>query len=151
MKKLKCLIKKIIAQIINLILPVISKFKINADMEKAKKEIYKFEKITKIYDEENFEKSVSLDDNVDLSIIIPAYNAENTIEMCLDSIVNQKTSYQFEIIIVNDGSTDKTEQILENYKRKFDNIVIIEQENGGAGKARNKGISYAKRKIHRIY
>ena len=51
----------------------------------------------------------------DLQIIIPAYNAEKYIEKCLNSILSQKTQYTYVITVINDGSTDKTSQILSKY------------------------------------
>ena len=75
-----------------------------------------------------------------ISIVIPVYNSENKIKKCLNSIINQ--SYKdFEIIIVNDGSTDGTINICNKYK-EFDNrIFIINQKNMGVGKARKVGIT----------
>lgn len=75
-----------------------------------------------------------------VSIVIPAYNAEKTIVKCLDSIVNQ-TYKNLEIIVVNDGSKDKTKEIIENYGDH--RIVLINKENGGVSSARNKGIDVA--------
>ncbi len=80
----------------------------------------------------------------DISVIIPAYNAQNTIEKCLITILNQKTTLKYEVIVVNDGSSDKTPQILEHYSEK---IKIINQENAGPADARNKGASVAKGEI----
>ena len=72
-----------------------------------------------------------------ISVIVPVFNSEKTIRRCIDSILNQ--SYEnFEIIIVNDGSTDKTKKILNEYND--DRIVIINQKNYGTGVARNNGI-----------
>lgn len=74
-----------------------------------------------------------------VSVIVPVYNSEAYISKCLDNIINQ--SYQcIEIIIINDGSTDKTEQIVEKYKEKDHRIVYYYQENSGPSEARNKGI-----------
>ncbi len=70
-----------------------------------------------------------------ISIIIPAWNTEETICECLDSIFAQ-TFHDFEIIVVNDGSVDNTGKLLENYK---DKIKIIDQENRGSNFARNRG------------
>ncbi len=70
-----------------------------------------------------------------ISIIIPAYNAAPTIQHCLKSIFNQ-TFQDFEIIVVNDGSTDNTGNILKNYAGR---IKIISQANQGAAQARNRG------------
>lgn len=74
-----------------------------------------------------------------VSIIIPAYNCEDTISETLDSILMQ--SYQnFEIVIINDGSTDHTVQIIMDYKKKHSNIFVIQSKNMGPGYARNLGI-----------
>lgn len=75
---------------------------------------------------------------MDVSIIVPVYNAEKYIELCLKSLINQKTRYTYEIICVNDGSSDSSKDILEKYK---EDIVIINQDNAGPGIARNKGIA----------
>lgn len=74
---------------------------------------------------------------MDVSIIIPVYNVEKYIEQCLESVINQKTKYSYEIICINDGSTDGTSKILEKYK---DNLKIINTSNNGPGAARNLGI-----------
>ena len=76
----------------------------------------------------------------DISIIIPAYNAEKYIKKCLDSIVNQ-TKEELEIIVINDGSTDKTEDIVKAYKDK--RIKYYKNKNQGIGKTRNFGIEKA--------
>lgn len=82
--------------------------------------------------------------NIDISIIIPVYNNEEFISLCLDSILNNKTKFIYEIIVVNDGSTDKTGIILDQYKLKYSNIInVIHQKNGGVSKARNVGINNA--------
>ena len=78
-----------------------------------------------------------------VSVIIPVYNGESYLEQCLDSIIGQ-TLKEIEIICVNDGSTDRTEQILEKYAGENKHIHIINQENGGAGAARNAGLRIAK-------
>lgn len=70
-----------------------------------------------------------------VSIITPAYNAERTLERCLQSVVAQ-THQPLEIIVVNDGSTDDTAEILTKWQGK---IEIIQQANGGAPAARNAG------------
>ena len=76
---------------------------------------------------------------VKVSIVIPAYNAEKEIRNTVDSILNQ-TFIDYEIIVVNDGSTDNTLQVLLDYG---DKIKIIDQVNGGVSKARNEGIKVA--------
>lgn len=78
-----------------------------------------------------------------VSIIVPVYNVEKYIERCLDSLVNQ-TLKDIEIIIVNDGSTDGSKEIIQKYLNKYKNIVYLEKENGGLSSARNYGIPYAK-------
>lgn len=77
-----------------------------------------------------------------VSVIIPVYNAEKYLRECLDSVVNQ-TLKDIEIICVNDGSTDNSLQILEEYASQDNRIKIINQENQGAGAARNKGLEIA--------
>lgn len=81
-----------------------------------------------------------------ISVIIPVYNAEESIEKCLDSIKNQTWKGEFEIIVINDGSADRSGEILENYRQKNPEmpIQLINQENGGVSKARNTGLKIAK-------
>ncbi|MFA6215494.1 MAG: glycosyltransferase family A protein [Patescibacteria group bacterium] len=76
----------------------------------------------------------------EISIVIPIYNAKKTLEKCLESIFNQ-TWKNFEIIAVNDGSTDSSLEILKNYQ---DKITVINQPNLGAAAARNHGAKIAK-------
>lgn len=82
-----------------------------------------------------------------ISIIIPVYNGEKTVSRALNSLV-QQTYYDFEVIVVNDGSTDNTEDILNYYKEVFINagrrIKVINQKNSGVSAARNRGIIEAK-------
>lgn len=80
---------------------------------------------------------------IKISIIIPVYNAEKYLEQCLESVITQSLK-EIEIICVNDGSTDNSLQILEKYSRKDNRIIIINQENGGASKARNSALQIAK-------
>lgn len=76
-----------------------------------------------------------------VSVIVPVFNTEQYLERCLDSLVNQ-TLEDIEIVIIDDGSTDKSLQILERYKEKYRNkILLISKENGGQGAARNMGIT----------
>lgn len=76
-----------------------------------------------------------------VSIIVPVYNVENYLRRCLDSLINQ-TFKDIEIICVNDGSTDNSREILEEYKNKDSRIIIIDKENGGLSSARNTGLKY---------
>lgn len=77
-----------------------------------------------------------------ISVIIPVYNSEKTIERALLSVKNQTWRGVFEIILVNDGSTDNSKNIIENYQSENpeQNIILINQENGGVSKARNTGL-----------
>ncbi len=77
-----------------------------------------------------------------ISVIIPVYNVEKYLRRCLDSLVNQTIS-DIEIICVNDGSTDKSLEILEEYAKKDKRIKIINQENQKQGAARNRGLEIA--------
>ena len=79
---------------------------------------------------------------VKISVIVPVYNVENYLKKCIDSIINQ-TFQDIEIICVNDGSTDNSRKILEEYKNKDSRIKIIDKENGGLSSARNAGIKTA--------
>ena len=80
--------------------------------------------------------------NIKISVIIPVYNVENYLRQCLDSIINQ-TLKEIEIICINDGSTDSSKQILEEYALKDERIKIINQKNKGVSAARNTGIDAA--------
>ena len=77
-----------------------------------------------------------------LSIIIPVYNSEKYLEECLISIVNQSLK-DFEIICINDGSTDNSLKILEKFAEQDSRIRIINQQNQGQGYARNAGLEAA--------
>ena len=76
------------------------------------------------------------------SIIIPIYNAEKYLIQSLNSIINQSFT-DFELILVNDGSTDNSKQICEEYAEKDDRIKVITTKNQGSGPARNAGIAIA--------
>ncbi len=78
-----------------------------------------------------------------LSIIVPVYNVELYLPICLDSLINQ-TLEEIEIILVNDGSTDNSLSIINDYASKYSNIKIINKENGGLSDARNAGLKEAK-------
>lgn len=81
---------------------------------------------------------------MDLSIIIPVYNAAALIDRCLNSIFNQTTQYTYEVICIDDGSTDNSVELIE--ARKESNIRLFKQQNAGPAKARNKGLAEAKGK-----
>lgn len=79
---------------------------------------------------------------VKISIIIPIYNVEQYLKKCLESILAQ-TLDDIEVILVNDGSTDKSLDICNQYKLKDPRIKVIDKKNGGLSDARNKGIQIA--------
>ena len=89
---------------------------------------------------------IVLDNEKLLSIIIPAYNVKDYINQCLDSIFNEmspETEKQTEVIVVNDGSTDGTSEILKNYQQKAIPLLVVDKVNGGVSSARNAGIRVA--------
>ncbi len=78
-----------------------------------------------------------------ISVIIPVYNAENYLRKCLQSVCEQSLK-DLEIICINDGSTDNSQEILERFAAKDTRIKIIKQNNAGLSATRNKGILLAK-------
>lgn len=76
------------------------------------------------------------------SIIVPVYNTEKYIDECIESIIEQSYS-NFELIIVNDGSTDRSLDKIENWSKIDDRIIIINQKNNGVSAARNAGLKIA--------
>lgn len=77
-----------------------------------------------------------------ISVIVPVYNVENYLERCLDSILGQ-TFRDLEVILVDDGSEDRSGEICRSYAREDARIRYVRQENGGLGRARNRGIQMA--------
>ena len=77
-----------------------------------------------------------------ISIIIPVYNVEEYIEQCIQSVINQ-TYKKLEIILIDDGSLDKSGKICDAYADRDKRIIVIHKENGGLSDARNKGIDIA--------
>lgn len=93
-------------------------------------------------------KSVDLsyrteDTNIDISIIVPVYNVNKYLGECLDSILKQSYT-NFELICIDDGSTDSSPEILEKYASQDNRITVISKENGGLASTRNKGLSVAR-------
>ena len=82
-------------------------------------------------------------DNVKVSVIIPIYNPGESIINSLNSVISQNLK-EMEIICINDGSTDNSQNFLEEYGKRDSRLKIIKQKNLGAGLARNKGIETAK-------
>lgn len=76
------------------------------------------------------------------SIIVPVYNGENYIKQCVDEILNQNFS-NFELLVINDGSSDNTQCVLEEHFGNNDNVRLIETSNQGVSSARNEGIKLA--------
>ncbi|WP_173277536.1 MULTISPECIES: glycosyltransferase [unclassified Streptococcus] len=74
-----------------------------------------------------------------ITVIVPVYNVEHYLDKCLDSLINQ-TYKNLEIIVINDGSTDNSGEICQEYAQKDNRIVYIEKENGGQSEARNMGL-----------
>lgn len=78
-----------------------------------------------------------------VSVLIPVYNVEEYLERCLDSVLNQSLT-RIEVICVNDGSTDKSLEILKKYQENDSRVIIVSKENGGLPSARNAGIERAR-------
>ncbi len=88
---------------------------------------------------ENFEYKVS--------VIVPVYNCGQYIDSCMNSLLNQTLPLDdFEIIFINDGSTDESREKCEQYEKIYNNVVVVNKENGGVSSARNSGIKIAKGK-----
>lgn len=80
--------------------------------------------------------------DIKVSVIVPVYNAEKYLEKCINSIINQ-TLKDIEIIAVDDGSADRSLEILNNFQKKDGRIKVLTQQNKFAGAARNKGMEFA--------
>lgn len=78
---------------------------------------------------------------MDLSVLIPVYNAGTLIDRCMDSVFAQKGGYEVEVLCVDDGSTDNSVELIKS--RKEFNIILLQQENSGPAKARNKALRKA--------
>lgn len=79
-----------------------------------------------------------------ISIVVPVYNVEDYIQKCLDSLLSQNYTGEYELILVDDGSKDKSGIICDEYKEKHNNITVLHKENGGLSSARNYGVKYAR-------
>lgn len=81
--------------------------------------------------------------NPKVSVVVPVYNVEKYLEACVRSILNQ-SAQNFEIILVDDGSTDNSGKICDAFKEKYDNIFVIHKENAGLSHTRNVGTEKAR-------
>lgn len=79
---------------------------------------------------------------MDVSVIIPVYNTEKYLATCINSVLQQE-NVSLEIILVDDGSTDSSASICDNYANKHDNIKVIHIQNSGPATAKNEGLKYA--------
>ena len=141
---------KILAIVGYLILKPISLF---AALIKCRMSLKKAEEILKeVYDLEgknyNFtggQTSHLQPNQIELSFIIPVYNSESFIERCVISICSQNTNVLYEVICVNDGSTDNSLQLLNDLQKKYqDKLIIVSQENRGISATRNRGLEMAR-------
>lgn len=135
-------ILKIIRKLIYILtIPKKTKQKIEMSQDEVKKFLYNITPIPN----GKIETNNKIVPQIDLSIIVAAYNVEQYIDQCIKSLLQQETKYQYEIIIVNDGSTDETLQKIMKYS--YDNrIIIIDQDNKGLSGARNIAIAQMKGK-----
>lgn len=81
--------------------------------------------------------------DIKVSIIVPVFNVENYLSTCIESLLEQ-TLRNIEILLVNDGSTDKSGSLCEKYAEERDNIFVLHKKNEGLGEARNYGVCHAK-------
>lgn len=77
-----------------------------------------------------------------VSVIVPVFNVEKYLKQCLDSLINQ-TYKNIEVIMVDDGSTDTSGEICDDYEKKYVNFKVVHKENAGLGMARNTGLEFA--------
>ena len=89
------------------------------------------------------ERTLRMENTPRISVIIPVYNVEKYLGKCLSSLVEQ-TFRDFEIIAVNDGSTDHSLEILRRFEENYDFITVIDQENKGISLSRNRGMDIAR-------
>lgn len=83
---------------------------------------------------------------IKISVIVPVYNTELYLAKCIKSIMEQSFEEEYELILINDGSMDHSENIIDKMISKYgtEKIIKINQQNSGQGKARNEGIKKAK-------
>ena len=79
-----------------------------------------------------------------ISVVVPVYNVEQYLCRCIDSLLTQDIQQPFEVILVDDGSTDGSGALCDDYQSKYDNVITIHKPNGGLSSARNEGIRNSK-------
>ena len=86
-----------------------------------------------------------MENNIKLSIIVPVYRTEQYLRKCLSSILDQEVDNSlYEVIIVNDGSPDNSQHIIDEYCEKYDNVSCLVQDNQGLSMARNNGVKVSR-------
>lgn len=85
---------------------------------------------------------LSVTNHYDLSVIVPVFNAQDFLQVTLESVLNQRTNFSYQVICVNDGSSDNSEAILSEYT-KDQRVTVLHQPNAGIAAARNKGLAHA--------
>lgn len=133
---------KLISKIMTVFTPLIHSKSLKMPVGEALKNINDIYEEKPIFINSNISNK-EYDNEIMLSLIIPVYNAEKYIDKCINSIINSKTKFKFEAIFINDGSTDKSLEILNNYSGKYNFIKVITQKNQGISGARNTGVSNA--------
>ena len=97
--------------------------------------------------EKKCDSLVKRNNDILLSVIVPVYNCEKYLDECLASLTRQGlNANEYEVLVVNDGSTDKSEKIALSYCEKYHNFYLLNQENQGVSAARNKGLESARGK-----
>lgn len=84
-------------------------------------------------------------ENRSISVIVPIYNAGQILSVCIDSILQQSCS-DFELLLIDDGSTDRSSEIADDYASRYGFITVVHQQNRGVSAARNRGLSLARGK-----
>lgn len=94
-----------------------------------------------VIEEVKYEKFIIMT-NPDISVIMPVYNRADSLQLSVESILNQ-TFKNFELLLINDGSSDNSGEVCEKYAKKDARVKVVHQSNGGVGRARNSGLEKA--------